>query len=371
MKKVFGIIFTALLVLSLAACSNSVGEMPSSAPLVENSSDTPSAAEETFQEDTKEGILIAYFSRWGNTDYPDDVDAVGTASILLRGDRLYGTNEYLAGLIQNTIGGDIHLIKTAEPYPVDFDEVVEQNREEMTKGILPPLAETTLDLSQYDTIFIGYPIWAMDAPQPILSFLQQYDFSGKTIIPFCSYNNYGAGRSYDTVAQAVPGATVLEGYAVYTETVTDAEAEIPQWLNRILKAEDAQPPKERTLPEPVYGNNRLRFSWDGKELIVRLIDNDATADLISMLPLTLPAEEYRGFQKNFTLEDGLDTGSAPGECDVFTGDLAYYAPWRHVTFFYDDFGYAEDLTPLGTVESGLEYLKDIDTGGDVTITLVG
>ena len=71
------------------------------------------------------------------------------------------------------------------------------------------------------------------------------------------------------------------------------------------------------------------------------------------------------------ISDGLDIGNAPGECDCFTGDMNYYAPWNMLTFFYEDFGYAPDLTPLGTVESGLEYLTELDSGSAVTVTVCG
>lgn len=133
---------------------------------------------------------------------------------------------------------------------------------------------------------------------------------------------------------------------------------------------------ERILPEPEYGDIRIRFSWDdteeklSREMIVRLIDNEAAENLLSRLPLSLDFEDYRGRQKTGVIPDGLETGNAPGECDCFAGDMNYYEPWDMLTFFYDDFGYAPDLTPLGTIESGLEYLQEIDGGSTVTIELV-
>ena len=126
----------------------------------------------------------------------------------------------------------------------------------------------------------------------------------------------------------------------------------------------------RTLPEPEYGNTRICFSWEDKEIIVRLIDNEATENLLCRLPLALDFEDYRGRQKTGVIPDGLELGHAPGECDCFVGDMNYYAPWNMLTFFYDDFGYAPDLTPLGMVESGLEYLEEIDGGSTVTISIV-
>lgn len=140
-------------------------------------------------------------------------------------------------------------------------------------------------------------------------------------------------------------------------------------LQSTEETDTAEPEKERTFPEPVYGDTRIRLSWgEDKKIIVRLIDNDATADLVSKLPVSIPFEDYRGFQRDAILD--LDPGSSLSQCDVFTGDFAYYDPWSHLTFFCEDFGYSRDLTPLGTIESGLEFLDGIDDGSDVLIEVV-
>lgn len=150
MKKATNILLSLLLVVSLAACGTQRQEMPSSAPSV-SVTDTPAPleSEESSQvESTPEPteipadssaadskVLIAYFSRWGNTDYPADVDATTSASIVIDGEA-YGTTEYVARMIQENVGGDLHLIQTQEPYPVDFDELRELNHSEMQALIL-------------------------------------------------------------------------------------------------------------------------------------------------------------------------------------------------------------------------------------------
>lgn len=114
---------------------------------------------------------------------------------------------------------------------------------------------------------------------------------------------------------------------------------------------------------------RIRLSWDGKEVVVRMLDNDAANDLLSKLPLTVSFGDYRERQK--TAEVPLDIGTAPGECECLAGDMNYYAPWNDINFFYEDFGYADDLTPLGKVELGIEYLRELDNGSEVRIELAG
>jgi hypothetical protein len=135
----------------------------------------------------------------------------------------------------------------------------------------------------------------------------------------------------------------------------------------------SQPQKVRRFPEPVYGNTRISFSWEDKEIIVRMIDNAATENLLSRLPLSLKWEDYLSRQKTGVIPGGLNTGNAPVQSDCFAGDLRYFDPWDMLTFFYHDFGYSRDLTPLGTVESGVEYIELLDKGagsaGKPTVTV--
>ena len=107
-------------------------------------------------------ILIAWFSRWGNTNYAADVDATTGASILVDKGTRRGTTEMVARYIQTAVGGDLHLIETSEPYPTEFDDVRDQNHAEQAAGTLPALKNRIENMDQYDIVFIGYPNWALD-----------------------------------------------------------------------------------------------------------------------------------------------------------------------------------------------------------------
>lgn len=111
--------------------------------------------------------------------------------------------------------------------------VVDQNHQEMQDGVLPELVQSNLDISRYDTVFIGYPVWATNAPQAVLSFLNQYDMSGKKVIPFCTHDSYGAGSSYQTISNACPQAEVLSGIAIEAKDVSTAESMVNNWLAEI------------------------------------------------------------------------------------------------------------------------------------------
>lgn len=243
MKNRFLLLASLLLILSMTGCSGNQAEQPvensdtvteaESQPISEEPSTVQPESSEAEQATGEENdVLIVYFSRWGNTEFPEDVDATASASIVTDSED-YGTTEYVARLIQEQAGGDLHLIQTKEKYPAGFDELRDLNHKEMAEGYLPPLAESDLDVSQYDTVFIGYPVWATDVPQAVLSFLQEYDLSGKTVIPFCTHGGYGAGDSYSTIREASHAAQSSEGLAINAEDIYEAESVVTDWLDSI------------------------------------------------------------------------------------------------------------------------------------------
>lgn len=105
---------------------------------------------------TESNILVVYFSRWGNTDYSDDIDATTSASIVLDEDTRFGTTEYVAEMIAEETGAETCRIETGTPYTTDFDELRNVNHDEMDRNYLPELKESELDISLYDTVFVGY-----------------------------------------------------------------------------------------------------------------------------------------------------------------------------------------------------------------------
>lgn len=246
-RKLYAILLAGCMVFSLTACGNTDSSETSSADRAQTEAEmqeaeqedavSVEAEEETATEQNTEppaeasSVLIAYFGRWGNTEFPDSVDATTSASIVLdsEGNRM-GTTESIARYIQQTVGGELHLIQTAGSYPEDYDTIVSQNYQEQEDGYLPELAGIVENMEQYDTVYIGYPVWATSLPQAVVSFLSQYDFSGKTVIPFCTHGGYGSGDTYERIQELCPEATVLDGYAVSESGVAEAEAEVQDWI---------------------------------------------------------------------------------------------------------------------------------------------
>ena len=144
-------------------------------------------------------ILIAYFSRVGNTDFPDDIDAVSSASLLRKDGELFGNTQYIASLIQQATDGDLFLIETAEKYPVDYDETDALGQKENRERSRPALASHVDNLDDYDRIFLGFPNWYYDMPMAVYAFLEEYDLSGKTIIPFVTSGGSGFSKAVSAI----------------------------------------------------------------------------------------------------------------------------------------------------------------------------
>ena len=220
MKKISMLLMSLCLMVAFAACSNG--------------DSTPSETEigATAEADGA-GILIAYFTM------PEDVDtsgvnAVAGASIVVNDGEVLGNTEYMASIIQDTIGGDLFRIETVQQYPLDHDPLVDQAAEEQDAESRPELSAHLDNLEQYDTIILGYPNWWGDMPMAVYSFLEEYDFSGKTIIPYCPHGGSGFSGTVDTIAELQPNATVSdEGLAISRNDVADSASDVAAWAESL------------------------------------------------------------------------------------------------------------------------------------------
>jgi flavodoxin len=141
-----------------------------------------------------------------------------------------GNTRTIAEQIQKTTGNDLFEIKTATPYTTDYDAVVDQAQLEQRNNARPALAARVSDMDSYDTIFIGYPNWWGTLPMALFTFLESYDFSGKTIIPFCTHEGSGLGRSVGDIKKLCPQSTVRDGLAIRGGSVKSAGNNVTAWL---------------------------------------------------------------------------------------------------------------------------------------------
>lgn len=172
-------------------------------------------------------ILIAYFS----VPETDGTDAVAGASRVVIDGEVLGNTQYLAQLIQEETGGDLFRIETVQEYPGSHDPLLEFAYNERAEGTHPELASQISGLENYDMIFLGYPNWNSDLPMPLYTFLESYDFSGKTIIPFTSHGGSGFSGTIGTISEMQPGADVLDnGFSVSRNNVADAQNDLADWI---------------------------------------------------------------------------------------------------------------------------------------------
>lgn len=152
-------------------------------------------------------ILIAYFSWGGNT----------------RG---------IAEEIQRQTDADLFEIQMVEPYSTDYNTVLDQAQQDQNEQARPELSAHVENMEQYDTIILGYPNWWASIPMPIASFLEEYDFSGKTILPFCSHGGGGLGQSQTAIAKLVPNAVMAEGLAINYSGGSGMPDDVAAWLKQ-------------------------------------------------------------------------------------------------------------------------------------------
>lgn len=188
-------------------------------------------AVETPSEDSK--ILIAYFSRAENIETDDAVDATSSASLNPQNVGIEGNTKIVADMIHNEIGGDVFSIQTEELYPADYEENVDLADEELDADARPALKTHIDNFDEYDTIFIGYPIWWGTAPMPVYTFLEEYDFSGKTVIPFSTHKGSGLGSSVRDIKEALAEANVLDGFTIEGDNAVNAADEVKEALDEL------------------------------------------------------------------------------------------------------------------------------------------
>lgn len=366
MKRMIAILMAMVMATAMTACQsqegasseNSTPSASKNAPVSE-----PENSEPVEQENSN--VLIAYFSLGRNAEYPDGIDASTSASLVLDGDEMVGTTEYVARLIQDNVGGDLHSIETVESYSTDFDTVVDQNHEEMNAGTLPELVASDLDISQYDTVFIGYPVWATNAPQAIFSFLSRYDLSGKTIIPFCTHDGYGAGSSYGDIADAIDGeTTVLDGLSIEAPDVPGAAGTVAEWLSNI--GIEAQPGSSAETEETAITITVGDTVLDGV-----LYDTALANEIREYFPLTISMVGFGG-REYYGGVDFYPENLEGGQTTFENGDITYCEAHHNMAIFYaqtDDPVLSVEVIPIGKVTSDLAVFEELPRNVDVTFAL--
>lgn len=144
-----------------------------------------------------------------------------------------GNTRGIARLLQQKIGGELVELELMKPYSRDYNTCLEQAKQEQQTGARPELKTRITDMARYNVIFLGYPNWWGTMPMPVASFLEQYDFSGKTIVPFVSSGGSGLGRSVADITRLCPSVTIAEGLAVRSNGGASLSSDMDAWLKKI------------------------------------------------------------------------------------------------------------------------------------------
>jgi flavodoxin len=160
-----------------------------------------------YAQNQNEKILIVYFSWSGNT-------------------------REIARQIQGKTGGDMFEIVPAVSYPTDSDEAHDVARRERDSGARPALKTHVRNMRQYDTVILGFPVWLGTLPAPVVTFLEEYDFSGKHIVPFRSYGNHDADSSDAAIKKLCPDSVIADALSVHRRGGSSLRNDISAWLRK-------------------------------------------------------------------------------------------------------------------------------------------
>lgn len=336
MKKLWTVFLAAILLLTLGAC----GAQDQQIPDTEASSAAETEAKDAqpdIRTDDSEKILIVYYSYSGITE---------------------GVSE----MLQEKTGGDLFELLPAEPYPDDMYEASDRAAEELESGSLPELTGQFPDLDEYDTILVGGPVWSEKAAPPLVSYLTQTDFSGKSVAPFWTYNS-NEGDYENDVTNYIRNAELLGSLGLaHASSMSDDELNqaLDQWLSEILGENSANTDTNET---------EITITMGGEIIEAVLNDSVAAQEFREMLPLTLTMtrmgehEYYDALPQPLTHAEELQTGYT-------VGDLAFWTPGDLFALYFDEpENDPEGLMILGRITSDISVFDNLGNPEEVLIKL--
>lgn len=247
MKKIFGLCMSLLITtIILSGCGASPSSNDATAASSNQQSTEPDNQQSADNEETTnlnetEGSnnmdsnaaaknLVVYFSMPETTD-PDNMSREEELSTVVIDGEVLGNTQYVAYVIEQNTGADVFRIEPVTPYPLDHSELEDIAQKEQQENARPEIAGKVENIEQYNTVFFGFPNWYYDMPQIMYSFLDQYDLSGKTIVPFVTSGGSGFSNAISEIEEMEPDADVItDGLSISRNVVQDSEQDIIEWL---------------------------------------------------------------------------------------------------------------------------------------------
>lgn len=311
----------------------------------------------------KSKVLIAYFGRYGNTNFKKNVDATTSASIVKDGKKKRGTTEMLARLIGKETGGDLFPIRTEQKYPAGYNKVIDQNHKELDEDYLPKLKKKVKNMKQYDVVFIGYPIWAEDTPQAVKSFIQENNLKGKTVIPFCTHGSSGPCGTYQKIRKLCSGSDTLSGFSAGEEKVKSKSTKkrLETWLEKV----DVKSRSGKAIPITIKAGDR---ALDG------VCYNTALGKhIIKQFPLTVTMDQY-GDREYYgdVAKKNRPVRKSKGKLSFVNGDITYCFENDTMAIFYnqsDEPNLTMRVNCIGRVTSDLSVFREMRDSVTMTFDL--
>jgi Uncharacterized conserved protein len=338
MKKILTGILLVAAIFSLAACGKNTAT-PKTETNVPDESILSENMESEEKQEYSEGqrTLIVYYSYSGVT-------------------------ESVAQKLRDKTSGDLFELRPVKPYPDDVYETSDRAEEERQSGNLPELEGELPDITDYDTILVGGPVWSETLAPPVMSYLLQTDFAGKTVAPFWTYNNNEGGYE-DDMRDQIQNGEVSECMGLsYVSQYSEEELEqvLDEWLRKIGLLNETSGGEMETSILIKMGEIEITAVLNGSE---------AAKEFQSMLPVTVSMtrmgehEYYGALERPLTHTDNLQTGYT-------VGDLAFWTPGDLFALYFDEPDEApEGLMILGKITTDLSVFENLGSSEEVQILL--
>lgn len=275
-------------------------------------------------------ILVVYFTRTGNT-------------------------KMIADIISEKTGGTKVRLETEKKYSSDYGSVYDEALEELNTNARPKLKTKIENMDTYDAVFVGYPIWHGDAPMAIRSFLEEYDFTGKKVIPFCTSASSRPDTSFASIKELAQGAKILDGFWSNSSGLGDLEETVPKWLEGL------------DIAEKKTEGNKMKITAGDTVFTATLADNSSAAALKELLakgPLTIDMSDYGDMEKVGPIGTSLPANDERIVTEA--GDIILYQGDSLVIYYDTNTWNFTRIGKIGGVTKK-ELLKALGDG-DVTVT---
>lgn len=167
-------------------------------------------------------ILIAFYSRAGENYFGGAYRRISV-----------GNTEKAAKMLAEITGGELYKIEQAQPYSEDYQTCIAAAKADLQKKACPEVLDLPDALDAYDEIYLGYPNYWGTMPMAVYTFLENYDFTGKTIHPFCTHEGSGLSHTVQDIQRAAPDAVVTKGLAIHGSSVDGAKAALEKWVREV------------------------------------------------------------------------------------------------------------------------------------------